>query len=144
MFSSIWKEVFTPIIGAKQVAYMMKHYQSIENITQEIQEGVHYYFWELDNQPVGYTAYQDQGDKIYISKLYLNQSLRGKCLMSSVFDWYETLGKRKTLFLNVNQGNRLAISVYEHRGFIKVGERYVDIGEGYIMNDFIYEKAIKG
>lgn len=144
LLSVIWKEVFTPIIGKEQVAYMMRHYQSIDNITQEIEDDVHYYFLEYNSQPVGYTAFQDQGEKIYISKLYLSQSFRGKGLMSSVFDWYETLGKGKTLFLNVNQGNHLAIAVYEHRGFTKVGERYVDIGEGYIMNDFIYEKVIKG
>ena len=43
----------------------------------------------------------------------------------------------------MNQGNKLAISVYEHRGFTRVGERYVDIGEGYVMDDYIYEKEIK-
>lgn len=47
LLSVIWKEVFTPIIGEEQVAYMMRHYQSIDNITQEIQDDVHYYFLEF-------------------------------------------------------------------------------------------------
>lgn len=139
----IWQEVFTPIIGEKQVAYMLKNYQSIEMIQSEIDNGAHYFLLYLDELPVGYTAYEETEEQIYISKLYLSSSLRGKGLSSDIFNWYEEIGKGKTLHLNVNQGNKLAISVYEHRGFTRVGERYVDIGEGYVMDDYIYEKEIK-
>lgn len=110
----IWREVFTPIIGANQVEYMMENYQSPQNIMQEIEDGAHYFLLVLDGKPIGYTAYE------------IN----------------EEIGKGKKLHLNVNQGNKLAISVYEHRGFERVGERYVDIGEGYIMDDYIYEKDL--
>ncbi|MBO0475619.1 GNAT family N-acetyltransferase [Vagococcus sp. DIV0080] len=140
--TDIWQEVFTPIIGDKQVAYMLKNYQSIENITKEIKEGASYFLLILDDVPVGYTAYEETDDFIYISKLYLTSTLRGKGLSSDVFAWYESLATGKKLHLNVNQGNALAISVYEHKGFTRVGERYVDIGEGYVMNDYIYEKVI--
>lgn len=138
----IWKDVFTPIIGSEQVAYMLKNYQSIENITHEINEGARYFLLTYENQAVGYTAYEETEEHIYISKLYLAEGVRGKGLSSDIFNWYETLAKGKKLHLNVNQGNKLAISVYEHRGFERVGERYVEIGEGYIMNDYIYEKNL--
>lgn len=142
VLKEIWEEVFTPIIGEKQVAYMMKNYQSIDNIKQEIEKGAQYYFLMYNQQAVGYTAYESTEDKIYISKIYIHQNYRGKGLMTKIFNWYFELGKGKTLYLNVNQGNQLAISVYEHFGFQQVGERYVDIGEGYIMNDFIYERVV--
>lgn len=143
VLQEIWKEVFTPIIGAEQVAYMLTNYQSIENITEEIANGAKYFLLTYQNLPVGYTAYEALNDQIYISKLYLHANYRGKGLMSAIFDYYESIAGDKTLHLNVNQNNRQAIAVYEHRGFKRVGERYVDIGKGYIMNDFIYEKAPK-
>ncbi|MFW8052355.1 GNAT family N-acetyltransferase [Vagococcus fluvialis] len=139
----IWQEVFTPIIGEKQVAYMLKNYQSIENIQSEIANQANYFLLSYNDQFVGYTAYEETEEQIYISKLYLSSNLRGKGLSSCIFNWYEEIGEGKTLHLNVNQGNKLAIAVYEHRGFTQVGERYVDIGEGYVMNDYIYEKEIK-
>lgn len=139
----IWQEVFTPIIGEEQVAYMLKNYQSIENIQSEIANQANYFLLSYNNQFVGYTAYEETEEQIYISKLYLSSNLRGKGLSSDIFNWYEEIGEGKTLHLNVNQGNKLAIAVYEHRGFTQVGERYVDIGEGYVMNDYIYEKEIK-
>lgn len=143
VLKEIWEEVFTPIIGASQVSYMMKHYQSVENITEEIDNGVRYCLLIFNNQIVGYTAYQLEIEKVYLSKLYISSAFRGKGLMSEIFDWYEQLALGKTLYLNVNQGNTLAISIYEHRGFKCTGERYVEIGDGYIMNDFIFEKTVK-
>ncbi|MBK0348497.1 GNAT family N-acetyltransferase [Aerococcaceae bacterium zg-ZJ1578] len=142
IISEIWPEVFTPIIGEKQVAYMLQHYQSIEAIKMELAQGANYYLITLKDEVVGYTAYENQGERLYLSKLYIKQAYRGKGLMSQLFDWYEQLGKGKTLYLNVNQGNELAIQVYEHRGFQRVGERYVEIGEGYVMNDYIYELSL--
>lgn len=138
----IWQEVFTPIIGSEQVAYMLENYQSIENIQAEIDSGANYFLLFFDGEAVGYTAYEESDSQIYISKLYLTSKLRGKGLTSAIFNWYEQIGRGKTLHLNVNQNNKLAIQVYEHRGFIRVGERNVDIGEGYFMTDFIYEKKI--
>lgn len=140
---NIWQEVFTPIIGSKQVDYMLKNYQSIENIQSEIAQDAHYFLLTYQDKFVGYTAYEESEEQIYISKLYLDSTLRGKGLTSDIFNWYEELAKGKKLHLNVNQGNELAIAVYEHRGFKRVGERYVDIGEDYVMNDYIYEKEIK-
>lgn len=139
----IWQEVFTPIIGKEQVTYMLKNYQSIENIQSEINNQAKYFLLSYEGEAVGYTAYEETNEHIYISKLYLSSNLRGKGLTSSIFNWYEELGAGKKLHLNVNQGNELAIAVYEHRGFSRVGERYVEIGEGYIMNDYIYEKELK-
>ncbi len=78
---------------------------------------------------VGYTAYEETQQQIYLSKLYLHQSTRGKGYASQVFDWYEEITSGKTLHLNVNKQNQQAIAVYEHRGF-RVSERTVAIGSG--------------
>ena len=137
----IWSEVFTPIIGSAQVSYMLETYQSPETIQQEIKEGAAYFILRLEDEIIGYTAYEEEADRLYLSKLYLTPAMRGKGVSSKVFDWVESLAAGKTLFLNVNNGNQQAIAVYEHRGFVRVGERKVDIGQGFVMDDYIYEKT---
>lgn len=136
----IWPEVFTPIIGQEQVAYMLKTYQDLATIDKEIQQGAKYWLLMLDDQAVGYTAYEDLEDYLYLSKLYLSKSVRGQGLMTEVFRRYLTLAKGKKIRLNVNKRNSQAIAIYEHWGFKKVGERSVDIGQNFIMDDDIYEK----
>ena len=39
LLQEIWSEVFTPIIGAEQVAYMLANYQSQANIGDEMKKG---------------------------------------------------------------------------------------------------------
>uniref|UniRef100_UPI00403F258A GNAT family N-acetyltransferase n=1 Tax=Candidatus Enterococcus willemsii TaxID=1857215 RepID=UPI00403F258A len=138
----IWKEVFTTIIGSAQVAYMLENYQGKQMIQEEIDNGVYYYQLYYDDQAVGYTAYQITADYLYLSKIYIKQEYRGHGLMRQIFDWYDQLSKELSLkqHLRVNQGNELAIAVYKKRGFKQVREDIVDIGEGFQMVDYIFEK----
>ena len=142
LIKEIWPEVFTPIIWSDLVAYMLAHYQSPAAIQNEVQQGAVYLLLLEGDRVVGYTAYEETQQQIYLSKLYLHQSTRGKGYASQVFDWYEEIASGKTLHLNVNKQNQQAIAVYEHRGFTRVSERTVAIGSGFVMDDFIYEKKM--
>lgn len=96
-----------PIIGQKQVDYMLKTYQSKKQIQKELTEGVSYFLLKSEEKTVGYTAYEEINGKIYLSKLYLLNKVRGQGLTSSVFRWYEELAaqtKEREIFLRVNQG----------------------------------------
>ena len=118
---TIWREVFPPIIGSAQTEYMLKTYQSEENIRHEIEEGAQYFFIENeDSRPVGYLAYELHDDCLFISKLYLVQSERGKGLTSEIFNLFENKARENDkafLRLRVNRGNSQAINVYLHKGF---------------------------
>lgn len=141
VIQEIWPEVYTPIIGAAQVAYMLRTFQSKEKIEEDLKAGMHYFLLWSENKPVGYTAYMNKPNQIYLSKLYLHKDLRGQGYASQVFAWYEELAKGKTLRLNVNKYNKQAIAVYETRGFKRVEACQIDIGESYIMDDYVYEKV---
>ncbi|MDU4833155.1 MAG: GNAT family N-acetyltransferase, partial [Enterococcus faecium] len=93
----------------------------------------------------GYTAYEEINGKIYLSKLYLLNKVRGQGLTSSVFRWYEELAaqtKEREIFLRVNQGNHQAIEVYKHEGFEITEELISDIGQGFQMVDYKMKKAL--
>jgi len=48
---------------------------------------------------------------------------------------------QKGLILNVNKKNK-AIRFYESIGFTISNEEVIDIGNGYVMDDFVMEKEI--
>ena len=48
---------------------------------------------------------------------------------------------QKAIFLNVNKYNN-AIHVYTKLGFTKVKDEVIDIGNGYVMDDYVMEVAI--
>jgi ribosomal protein S18 acetylase RimI-like enzyme len=48
---------------------------------------------------------------------------------------------QKAIFLNVNKRN-YAIHFYTKLGFTKVKDEVIDIGEGYVMDDYVMEVAI--
>lgn len=121
---------------------MLKTYQSLENIQKEIAQGDQYFLLIADEVPVGYTAYRESVDEIYLSKLYLKDETRGKGYGGQVFDWYEQVAMGKKIRLNVNKYNKRAISVYEHRGFKCVEACQNDIGAGFVMDDYVYLKDL--
>lgn len=62
--------------------------------------------------------------------------------MREIFDFFDELGEKYGLKqrLWVNQGNTQAIRVYQHLGFQLLKEKITNIGEGYQMVDYVFEK----
>ncbi len=54
---TIWREHYTPIIGASQVAYMLSEFQSAKAIEKQVSQGVQYYLIFYASHPVGYLAF---------------------------------------------------------------------------------------
>ena len=42
--SQIWNEYFVEVLSKEQITYMVEKFQSVSAITEQIQEGYHYYF----------------------------------------------------------------------------------------------------
>ncbi|MBF8807195.1 MAG: GNAT family N-acetyltransferase [Enterococcus lacertideformus] len=145
VIKEVWPEAFVTIIGQEQVDYMLATYQSKAQIEKEIMEGVQYFLLKKQGQTVGYTAYEIIDSKIYLSKLYLLNQVRGQGLTTAIFHWYEELAKEhgiEEIFLRVNQENALAIAVYQHQGYEIVGEMVSDIGQGFQMVDYKMKKNL--
>ncbi|MEL6810818.1 MAG: GNAT family N-acetyltransferase [Bacteroidota bacterium] len=142
----IWNEHYTPIIGKAQVDYMLDKFQSVRAIQSQIEEGAHYYVIRYENEDVGYISFYKQEDTLFLSKIYVSSHFRGKGIgkvaMNFIEDQARTSGYR-TISLTVNKYNTNSIKAYEKMDFKKIEALVMDIGNGYVMDDYKMEKALK-
>lgn len=140
----IWHECFIGIISEAQIDYMVEKFQSYDAMTEQVSSQGYGYFAVKDcGELCGYFAVRpDDGSRFFLSKLYLSKSKRGKGIASEMLDKAaeeaETAGK-SSVYLTVNKHNRHAIDVYIKKGFRMVGEAVTDIGNGFVMDDYIME-----
>lgn len=143
----IWWQHFPPIIGEAQVKYMVDKFQSNEAIIHQLRNGYEYFLAELDGTAVGYTGLVPDKGKLMLSKLYVKDSTRGKGVGQALLDFIEAKCRAEgmdRIWLTVNRGNTGPINWYKNRGFIIVKEVDLDIGSGFIMDDYVMEKPIGG
>jgi RimJ/RimL family protein N-acetyltransferase len=80
-----------------------------------------------------------------ISKFYILKEWRKKGYAREIIVKISTLAKRldcNKLYLTVNKYNSSSITAYQKLGFIIIGEIVMDIGNGFIMDDFEMENKI--
>jgi ribosomal protein S18 acetylase RimI-like enzyme len=142
----IWTEYYTPLIGTEQVCYMLEKFQSEDAIMSQIQEGYLYYLLQdARKEPVGYLAVQPQGPELFLSKLYVRQTVRGKGHGREMVHWAEDLARAHgcaTIALTVNKQNTDSIQAYQKLGFTITESVVTDIGRGFVMDDFRMQKPV--
>jgi RimJ/RimL family protein N-acetyltransferase len=142
----IWTEHYTPIIGWQQVEYMLEKFQSATEIENQIKEGIRYYLILYQDSAVGYFSFRINKDFVFLSKLYLLKSARGNRLGGLALDFIEAKArelKLQKIKLTVNKYNTNSIKAYEKMGFENIESIIQDIGNGYVMDDYVLEKVIK-
>lgn len=143
---AIWHEFFPGIITVEQVDYMVRKFQSYDAMRQQIREGYIYYLFALDGEIVGYTGiHPEENERLFLSKLYLKKEYRGQGLASEAFEFLVQFCKDHglgSIWLTVNRYNEHSILVYEKKGFVKVRTQAADIGNGFVMDDYIMEKRV--
>lgn len=166
----IWHEYWPSLIGSDQTDYMVESFQSVPALTVDIND--HGYFYYLvknkSGKVVGYTgsccenfendrnnsAKDKNGTEIskrflkrlFISKIYLRKEERGKHYASDIIRFWNEFAKQHNLdgmYLTVNKGNELGIRAYKGHGFETIESVESDIGNGFIMDDYIMARPVK-
>lgn len=149
--SAIWHEYWPALIGAAQTDYMVEQFQSLPAIERDMREHA-YEYWFIhagdDDRVVGYTGghVEPETNRFFISKIYLLKEHRGEGLCSATIRFYERLARERgldALYLTVNKHNEMAIRAYKAKGFEVIDAVETDIGDGYIMDDYIMEKKLQ-
>ena len=116
----IWHEFFPGIISEAQIDYM-------------VDEG---------DELVGYIGLQNQPDRLFLSKLYLKDSARGKHYATEMFEYVKKQAEKycyPSIYLTCNKYNKHSLAVYEKFGFQWIDSVQTDIGNDFIMDDYILE-----
>ncbi|MCQ3034951.1 MAG: GNAT family N-acetyltransferase [Bacilli bacterium] len=148
--ASLGNEVFggyyKTLLGEEQTNYMVDKFLSKKAIKNNISEGFVYYLINNEEQNIGFIALQYRPAFLYISKCYIKEEYRGQGNFKVIFNMIRALCYKhnyKSIKLNVNKHNDLAINVYEHVGFTRESSETINIGNGFYMDDYVYEYQIK-
>ncbi len=142
----IWMEYYPGIITVEQINYMLHMMYSQPVIEKEILGGVNWNILEEDHEPVGFLSFSEDDEKnIKLNKLYVLLGRHGKGIgqkaLKFVVDYAEQ-NEFKNVYLTVNKKNLLAMKAYERNGFIRSEDVVNDIGNGYVMDDFVYTYSL--
>lgn len=143
MANDIWHECFEGVISDEQIDYMIDSFQSFAAIKRQVgSENYEYYNFVLDDTVIGYFAVAEQPDgTLFLSKLYMYKEYRGNGYASKAFEFIRQLAAQKgckSIWLTVNRHNYGAIKVYEAFGMKVIREQVTDIGNGFVMDDFVF------
>ncbi len=138
----LWHSAYDDLLGKTQVDYMVDLLQSAPALREQIGHGYTYYFIRSGGQTIGICGVQMQGEKLFLSKLYLSDEFRGRGVGQLALGEVAVIARdrgAKSVYLTVNKGNLRAVRAYEKFGFVRTEEQVSDIGNGFVMDDFVYE-----
>lgn len=137
----IWHQHFTPIIGKEQVIYMVDKFQSFPALKDQItNDGYEYYIISSQGEKCGYIGIHPEEQSLFLSKLYIKQKSRGQHLATKSLQFLVSLCRERNLekiWLTCNKHNANTLQIYDHLGFKITDEQVADIGNGFVMDDYI-------
>lgn len=134
----IWKIHYTPIIGERQVNYMLEKMYSENSLAEQLQNGQQFFLANYNDRPIGYISVSGKGGDFFLHKFYLNVEEQGKGLGKIFFrEMLALFPQMKTLRLQVNRMNYKTINFYFRLGFVIEEAKDFDIGEGFSMDDYV-------
>ncbi|EUJ29765.1 GNAT family N-acetyltransferase [Listeria grayi] len=118
-----------------QVDYMLDKFQSAAVVWESIEASIYdYRLAYIEDQLVGYLAFQQKEAEVFISKLYVDPDRQKQGIAKRLF---AEVSDQSIIRLTVNKYNTVAIQVYEHIGFEKEEAVVAEIGKGYVMDDYV-------
>ena len=141
----IWHEHFTPIIGTVQVEYMVDKFQSVPALKKQLANGYEYYQLFDRGEFCGYCGIHPDKGRLFLSELYIRKECRGRHLATKAFHFLKDLCSKRGLsaiWLTCNKHNDDSLAVYSHLGFKTIDTQVADIGNGFVMDDYIMEYTV--
>ncbi|MDQ5888997.1 MAG: hypothetical protein RL210_1625 [Pseudomonadota bacterium] len=144
----IWQQHYPAIISQAQIDYMLQQRYHPAALQTELDTPQHWLdgLW-LGETMLGFANYFCTGQpaEMKLDKLYLHPHWHGRGLGSLLLEYVTARARQHgcdTLTLAVNKHNTTAIKAYRRNGFEVAEQVVVDIGNGFVMDDFIMSKAL--
>ena len=137
-----WRPTYDHILTEQQTLYMLDLMYNSLTLENQINGNIEFFMVDLAHETVGYFAVETINEQIVkLHKLYLDPTQKqkgfGRKIIQFIKDW--TLkNQRNNIILNVNKNNS-AVQFYQKVGFTIMEEMILDIGEGYVMDDYVMQ-----
>lgn len=143
-----WQDAYADLIPQAQIDYMLAQRYNRQTLLNELDRvGI---WWDqlfIGDERAAFASYHLTGqpgemklDKLYVTPEHQREGLGG-ILLTHVSDQAREQGCSH-LILAVNKRNERAINAYKKHGFSVREAVQVDIGSGFVMDDFIMEKSV--
>jgi ribosomal protein S18 acetylase RimI-like enzyme len=141
----IWQGTYPGIITQRQIDAMLADRYSPQLILAQLDQPRHIWLIARTEGVIrGFAhAYQEDG-ACKLDKLYVDPSRQRYGVGGALFDairGFALQHRTQRLWLQVNRHNSRAISAYRKYGFEIVEARVFDIGDGFVMDDYVMEIA---
>ena len=148
MAETVWRQHFPGIISNEQIDYMLARLYSLEAMSREFEKGQREYRFILNGKErVGFCDFglAEHATVMKIYKLYVLPRFQRHGFGSEALHFIEEECSKSScskITLAVNKRNDAAINAYRRKGFIIQESVAVDIGQGFVMDDYIMEKRL--
>jgi diamine N-acetyltransferase len=143
-----WPVTYGEILSKEQLDYMLEMMYSevtlLDNVTNK---GHHFILANENGIPLGFASYEHHylnTNTTRLHKLYLLPESQGKGMGKMLIDKIVALAKENqcdVISLNVNKFNKSHF-FYTKMGFDIIAEEDLEIGNGYLMEDYKMEKKL--
>ncbi|MGA9665469.1 MAG: GNAT family N-acetyltransferase [Gallionella sp.] len=149
---TIWRAHYTKIIGSAQVDYMLADRYTPEKLRAYLDADDRWLMLLRTDSPdgneaIGYCSYAltEKSGEMKLEQLYLTPEYYRRGLGRLMLRHVEQQARVRgcgTLVLQTNKRNEIAIAFYRKTGFTVREEAVFDIGNGFVMDDYVMEKVL--
>ena len=133
-----WKSHYPGIISESQINYMLELMYATELLKRQIESQTEvFYLIQIEQTTVGFISTSEKSNDLYIQKIYLLPEYSGKGIGEKAFRKLIQLLNSDKIHLTVNRQNYKSINFYFKLGFKIEQVADFDIGNGFVMNDFV-------
>lgn len=150
MAADIWKAYYPEIITMEQIDYMLNKFYSKQALLEQIEAGQNFYLIKEDDIEYGFISISKKSENDYfIHKFYIYTNTQRRSIGSAIIEKLtKDISSQQTtvnfnLRLTVNRQNYKAINFYFKNQFRIESVEDFDIGNSYLMNDFVMVKHVK-
>jgi ribosomal protein S18 acetylase RimI-like enzyme len=143
----VWRAHYPGIISKEQIDYMLGRMYDLAVLEAELADGIRYDRLLIEEELAGFASYGPVAqNEMKLHKLYIDPNCQrqgyGTLLLEHVLREAQRHQFAK-LILSVNKANSKAIAAYGKNGFTIREAVVVDIGGGFVMNDFVMERVLR-
>jgi len=138
---------YLPLQPKEKVDYLFDRMYNPPALAKQMKNGQQFILAKDETGYLGYASYEkhyQQKGITKIHKIYVLPHGQGKGVGKKLIERITTTAiqnKNQTLSLNVYRKNP-AIDFYQRLGFKIVEEVNIDVGSGFVMNDYVMEKRL--